>query len=73
MRPNRLSKRIFFETILCVKTDVKNFTVKQMFESIEYQQMFANKLMCNLTIMENKCKDMQNVEWNYLIPIKPVW
>ncbi len=62
MNPDRLTKRIFiWDYNLC----------KNIFELIECQEMFTNKLACNLTTVKNKCKNMQNVEWKHLLPTKP--
>ncbi len=45
--------------------NIGNDGVDQKVTKIIYpqQQLFKNKLVCNLTTVENKSKDMQNVEW----------
>ncbi len=45
--------------------------VKQSFELFEFQEMFTNKLACNLTTVKNKCNGMQNIKWKHLLSTKP--
>ncbi len=49
--------------------------MKQLFGLFEYPQMFTNKFACNLSTVEtNKCKDMQNVEWEkYSYQLYQIW
>ncbi len=69
MNADRLTKRIFIWDYNLCKNWCKE--VKQIFELIECEEMFTNKLACNLTTVKNKCKDMQNVEWKHLLSTKP--
>ncbi len=60
MNPDRLTKIIFIWDYNLCKNWCKE--VKQIDELIECQEMFTNKLACNLNTVKHKCKDMQNVE-----------
>ncbi len=69
INPDRLTKRIYIWNHNLCKNWCKE--VKQNFELIEYQEMFSNKLACNMTTVKNKCKEMQNIEWKHLLSTKP--
>ncbi len=69
MNPDRLTNRICIWDYNLCKNSCKE--VKTDFELIRCQEMFTNKLACNLTTVKNKCKDMQNVEWKHLLSNKP--
>ncbi len=54
MNPDRLTKRIFIWDYNLCKNWCKE--VKQIFELIECQEMFTNKLACNLTTVKISIK-----------------
>ncbi len=48
-----------------------SYEIKEIFDSINMQQVYITKSLCNIVTFETKCKELDEYQWLQLLTTKP--
>ena len=69
MSEDRLTKKVFnWDYNVCKNW---SYEIKEIFDSINMQQVYITKSLCNIVTFETKCKELDKYQWLQSLTTKP--